>query len=66
MENYDYWESFARTGKIDDYLHYIACTREDSSSGSYGLSHKDGVKNNVEDTMKSLDNDKEGGTVAGI
>lgn len=31
MKNYDYWKSFLKTGKIDDYLHYIACTREESS-----------------------------------
>lgn len=30
MKNYDYWRSFVRTGKIDDYLNYIACTREES------------------------------------
>ncbi len=29
MKNYDYWESFVNTGSIDDYLHYIACTREE-------------------------------------
>lgn len=30
MKNYDGWKKFIRTGKIDDYLNYIACTREDS------------------------------------
>ena len=30
MKNYDYWEKFVKTGKIDDYLNYIACTREES------------------------------------
>ncbi len=29
MKNYDYWKSFVNTGKIDDYLHYVACTREE-------------------------------------
>ncbi|NLK26813.1 MAG: hypothetical protein GX306_00495 [Clostridiales bacterium] len=31
MKNYDYWKKFIRTGKIDDYLNYIACTREEES-----------------------------------
>ncbi|NLP34059.1 MAG: hypothetical protein GX359_02570 [Clostridiales bacterium] len=31
MKNYDYWKSFVCTGKIDDYLNYIACTREEES-----------------------------------
>lgn len=30
MKNYDYWKQFIRTGKVDDYLTYIACTREDN------------------------------------
>ena len=30
MKNYDFWKDFAKTGKIDDYLNYIACTREES------------------------------------
>lgn len=30
MKNYDYWRDFVKTGKIDDYLNYIACTREES------------------------------------
>lgn len=30
MKNYDYWKNFVRTGKIDDYLHYIACTQEEN------------------------------------
>jgi hypothetical protein len=29
-KNYDSWKSFVNTGKIDDYLHYIACTQEES------------------------------------
>lgn len=29
MKNYDYWKDFFSTGKIDDYLMYIACARED-------------------------------------
>jgi hypothetical protein len=31
MKNYEYWKDFVSSGKIDDYLHYIACTREDVS-----------------------------------
>ncbi len=31
MKNYEYWKDFVSSGKIDDYLHYIACTREDGS-----------------------------------
>lgn len=30
MKNYDYWTTFSQTGKIDDYLNYIACTSEKS------------------------------------
>ncbi len=29
MKNNDYWMRFFKTGRIDDYLHYIACTREE-------------------------------------
>lgn len=31
MKYNDYWKRFIKTGKIDDYLHYIACTSEESS-----------------------------------
>jgi len=31
MKNNDYWMRFTKTGRIDDYLIYIACTREESS-----------------------------------
>lgn len=50
MKNNDDWIRFIRTGKIDDYLHYIACTREEG----------------MEDIMPNADRDKEGGVVAGI
>lgn len=50
MKNCDYWKRFFKTGRIDDYLHYIACTNEDS----------------MEDIIQGLDRDKEGGSVAGI
>ncbi len=29
MKNKDYWERFAKTGNIFDYLNYTACTAED-------------------------------------
>lgn len=29
MRNYDYWEKFAKTGNILDYLNYTACTAEE-------------------------------------
>lgn len=43
FKNNDYWNSFISTGKIDDYLHYIACTREDSADEyDKGLDNKEG------------------------
>ena len=47
MKNYDNWTKFVKTGKINDYLNYIACTREgntenlkistqDEKEGGYG------------------------------
>lgn len=30
MKNFDYWKDFLKTGKIDDYLNYVACTREEN------------------------------------
>ncbi len=52
MKNYDYWRDFIKTGKIDDYLNYIACTREESmedmvnskEEGGFraGISNRDG------------------------
>jgi hypothetical protein len=49
-KNYDYWRSFTSTGRIDDYLNYIACTREDST----------------DEFLRNSDEDKEGGLIAGI
>jgi hypothetical protein len=46
----DYWKNFVTTGKIDDYLNYIACTREES----------------IDDLNTVVDRDKEGGFHAGI
>jgi hypothetical protein len=63
MKNCDYWKSFVRTGSVDDYLQYIACTREESSDEqgqaadpvrSYGYSHTKYGK------------EREGGLIAGI
>lgn len=50
MKNNDFWKQFAGSGKIDDYLHYIACTKEES----------------MDDFMPEVDMDKEGGVIAGI
>jgi hypothetical protein len=33
MKNYDNWKKFAKTGKINDYLNYIACTQEGNTEG---------------------------------
>jgi hypothetical protein len=57
MKNYDYWKSFVNTGRIDDYLHYIACTREDVA---------DHTVQAVDQSMLGMEKDKEGGVVAGI
>lgn len=50
MKNYDFWKQFANTGKIDDYLSYIACTSEDCR----------------DDYSQSVDREREGGISAGI
>jgi len=55
MKNYDDWKKFVRTGKINDYLNYIACTQECSmeelgqftqieKEGGYGagINYRDG------------------------
>jgi len=57
MKNGEYWKRFVRTGKIDDYLNYIACTREDIPDD--GMNHRD-------ISLPGMDKDKEGGVVAGI
>lgn len=31
MKNNESWKSFINSGRIDDYLHYVACTREEVS-----------------------------------
>ncbi len=45
-----YWERFIKTGKIDDYLNYIACTREE----------------NVDQYDKAVNSNEEGGFSAGV
>lgn len=50
MKNYDDWKKFINTGKINDYLNYIACTQESSMEEFGEFAHKD----------------KEGGLSAGI
>ncbi len=57
MKNYDYWNSFARTGNINDYLNYIACTQEEF--GEETIQPRDVSK-------KSVGKNKEGGLIAGI
>ncbi len=58
MKNYDYWKSFAETGRIDDYLHYIACTREDNWDSP--MMSEDKLEGYGQGT------EKEGGFIAGI
>ena len=50
MKNYDGWKKFIRTGKIDDYLNYIACAKEEG----------------LEDMTHIADKSKEGEMRAGI
>jgi hypothetical protein len=50
MKNYDDWKKFVNTGKINDYLNYIACTRE----------------GNAENLSKFTQGEKEGGYSAGV
>ncbi|NLL72583.1 MAG: hypothetical protein GX237_03555 [Clostridiales bacterium] len=60
MKNYDYWKSFVKTGKIDDYLNYIACTHEDASTRGHASSIKECMEEDYH--LRS----KEGGFHAGI
>jgi hypothetical protein len=53
MKTYDYWKSFINSGKIDDYLHYIACTREEAAEETEQMSSAAAAK-------------KEGGVIADI
>ncbi|NLK75462.1 MAG: hypothetical protein GX288_09270 [Clostridiales bacterium] len=49
MKNCDYWKRFFNTGKIDDYLSYIACTREESSEELGIVSDIPMVQNKIKD-----------------
>ena len=64
MKNYDSWKSFVSTGKIDDYLHYIACTQEESMDEHMQV--MDIPMTSVDMSMRSSSRDKEGGFIAGI
>lgn len=57
MKNYDFWKDFAKTGKIDDYLNYIACTREEDPDTSEAMTK-------VREQSRVVF--KEGGLIAGI
>lgn len=50
MKNYDGWKKFIHSGRIDDYLNYIACTKEDS----------------FDEIIHIVDTEKEGGFIASI
>jgi len=50
MKNYDDWKKFAITGKVNDYLNYIACAQEGS----------------IEELSKYTQREEEGGFSAGI
>ena len=78
MKNYDYWKTFIMSGKVDDYLHYIACTKEEFGStfleelGSSkvsdnfkGISDSFG-KGVLGNTAQNTEKNKEGGIVDGI
>jgi hypothetical protein len=64
MKNYDHWKSFVSSGKIDDYLHYIACTKEECTDDLIEIVDKS--MHRMEMSMNNKDRDKEGGVVAGI
>lgn len=59
MKNYDYWKSFINTGKIDDYLHYIACAKEDDSdeiaqTGEYAMYNRYGSVQDLKVSSRSM------------
>ena len=64
MKNYDYWKSFAKTGRIDDYLHYIACTREEIMDDTAQAA--DSSSQGLDISAECMKRDKEGGFFAGI
>ena len=57
MKNYDYWKSFTSSGRINDYLNYIACTQEE---------YAEDIVQAKDVSMKSVGKNKEGGLIAGI
>ena len=63
-KNCEYWKSFVNTGKIDDYLHYIACTQEESMEEFIQVVD---LPMRIKDYAHArLEQDKEGGFIAGI
>ena len=44
MKDYDDWKKFITTGKINDYLNYIACTQECNTQemNNFAQSSKEG------------------------
>jgi len=57
MKNYDCWKKFLGTGKINDYLNYIACTQEESVEE---------FVQEIDATILNAEKDKEGGVIASI
>ncbi|MDD3174675.1 MAG: hypothetical protein PHF63_13615 [Herbinix sp.] len=64
MKNYEYWKNFVNTGKIDDYLHYIACTQEEGTDVLTQV--VDISKRSIDISTRGVERDKEGGFIAGI
>jgi hypothetical protein len=42
MNYLGYWERFEKTGKINDYLNYLACTSEEAMSGEENKNEEGG------------------------
>ena len=63
-KNCEYWKNFVNTGKINDYLHYIACTQEESMDEFIQIVNM--PMRIKEISMQSIGIDKEGGFIAGI
>ncbi|HHV12534.1 MAG TPA: hypothetical protein GXX75_19860 [Clostridiales bacterium] len=61
MKNFDYWKRFVNTGKVDDYLNYIACTREEAEFPEFQLEFGE----EIHPERPGIEY-KEGGAVAGI
>lgn len=42
MENQSYWRTFEQTGAVTDYLHYLACVRDELAVGiTEGISYRE-------------------------